>query len=152
MKIEERSLIFDNVIVYETQQLKAEWQEGIFIMEDFPLTQEIYQNGPVFFSVAPVENEPKFGHFMYYLPISAPAHLSDETDFRFEETFRIDKALVLRQADQAADFYAAYERVKDYASEHRIDLADTYYCVLLEVYDDILIDLYVPIQERGTGV
>ncbi|WP_054950397.1 DUF5085 family protein [Numidum massiliense] len=149
MKIEQRPLIFDNVIVYETRQLKKDWQEGIFILEDFPLTRDIYQNGPVFFSVSPEDGKAEFVHFTYYLPINVPISLSDETHFRFEEQFRIDDALVLRQADEAVDFYDAYDRVKQYASEQQIELEDTYYCVLLKVFDDIIIDLYVPIRERG---
>lgn len=149
MTIEVRSLIFDNLLVYETKQLKEDWQEAFFMMEDFTLNHEIYKNGPVFFSVAPEINEKKFGHFTYYLPIDSPVQLVDEKDFRFEENFHIEAALVLRQADAAIDFQTAYQKVKDYAFEHKIELEDTYYCLLLEVYDEYIIDLYVPMKMRG---
>src|SRR5690625_4893122 len=103
VKIENRSLIFDNLLVYETRQLREDWQEGFFLMEDFTLLEGIYKNGPVFFSVAPEKGEDKFGHFTYYLPISEPVRLSDETDFRFSGKLYIEDALVLRQADEAVD-------------------------------------------------
>lgn len=147
MGIENRSLIFDNLLVYETSQLKADWQEPYFMMEDFILAEEIYKNGPVFFSVAPVENEEKFGHFTYYLPINAPVLLEDNQDFYFQSKLEIEEALCLRQADQELDFYAAYQKVKEYAVAQHIELAETIYCVLLDVYGEMIIDLYVPIKE-----
>ena len=32
MNIEVRPLIFDNLLVYETKQLRTEWQEGLGIL------------------------------------------------------------------------------------------------------------------------
>ncbi len=148
MNIEVRPLIFDNLLVCETKQLRTEWQEDLFLMEDFTLTEDIYKNGPVFFSVTSEKNEDKFGHFTYYLPINDGVTLEDEAHFQFHEAFIIEKALVMRQADQEVDFHGAYQKIKDYALKENIGIEDTYFVVLLEVYGDIIIDLYVPIQER----
>lgn len=152
MKFEIRSLKFNKLLVYETKQLRTDWQEGIFLMEDFTLTADIYKNGPVFFSVQSEENEDKFGHFTYYLPINETVSLDDETHFRFIEDLCIDEALVLRQADQEVDFYSAYRKVKEYAIDNRIELEDKFYCVLIEVYGDIIIDIYVPIKDRSEKI
>jgi len=148
MPIEKRSIQFDNLLVYETTQLRTDWQQGIFLMEDLILAEGIYQNGPIFFSVSPLRGEDKFGHFTYYLPINHPVRLENEPDFRYEENFYVEEALTLRQADQELDFYAAYDKVKDYAAEQGIFLEETFYCVLLKVFDDIIVDLYVP-RERS---
>ncbi len=152
MKFEIRSLNFDKLLVYETKQLRTGWQEGIFLMEDFTLTTDIYKNGPVFFSVQSEENEDKFGHFTYYLPINETVSLDDVTHFRFIENLCIDEALVLRQADQEANFHAAYQKVKDYGKEKGMELEDKFYCVLIEVYGDIIIDIYVPIEDRSKKI
>ncbi|WP_249872494.1 hypothetical protein [Oceanobacillus saliphilus] len=152
MNIEVRSLQFDNLLVYETRQLRKDWQEGIFLMEDFTLANDIYKNGPIFFSVAPEQNEEKFGHFTYYLPINEPVKLDDETHYQFHENFYVREALVMRQADQEVDFHAAYQKIKDYAAKVNIPIEDTFYCVLLEVYGDFIIDLYIPIQNRSNEV
>ncbi|WP_106496026.1 DUF5085 family protein [Lentibacillus sp. Marseille-P4043] len=149
MRIETRSLNFDNLLIYETRQLRKDWQEGFFLMEDFTLAEGIYKNGPTFFSVAPEKGEDKFGSFTYYLPISEPVTLADETDFQFQEGFHIEEALVLRQADEATDFHAAYAEIKKYAGKNNISIEDTFYCVLLEVFDEYIIDLYVPLKDRG---
>lgn len=149
MNIEVRPLIFDNVLVYETRQLRTDWQEGLFLMEDFTLTEGIYKSGPIFFSVTSESKEDKYGDFTYYLPINDGVTLEDETHFQFHESFIVDEALALRRADQEVDFHAAYKKIKEYASQQNIPIEDTYYVVLLEVYGDIIIDLYVPIQERG---
>ena len=152
MNIEIRPLIFDNLLVYETKQLRTEWQEGLFLLEDFTLTEDIYKNGPVFFSVTSERNEDKFGHFTYYLPINDGVTLEEESHFQFHEAFIVESALVIRQADQELDFHRAYQKLKDYASRENIQIEDTYFVVLLEVYGDIIIDLYVPIQERGDEI
>lgn len=67
-------------------------------MEDFTLIKDIYQNGPIFFSVAPEENEDKFGNFTYYLPINERAKLEEDSNFSFLDKLYIEEALVLRQA------------------------------------------------------
>ncbi|MDE5415235.1 hypothetical protein [Alkalihalobacterium chitinilyticum] len=149
MIIEKRALQFDNLLVYEKTQLRTDWQEGFFMMEDLLLSGGIYKTGPVIFSVAPTEGENSYGHFTYYLPINEAVRLENEPQFRFEPTFQVEDALVLRQANEEVDFQAAYEKVREYASEQGILLEETFYCVLLEVYGDIIIDLYVPIQRRG---
>lgn len=149
MVIETRALAFDNLLIYKKRQLRSEWQEGIAIMEDFILTEGFYKNGPVFFSVEPVENEPSFGLFTYYLPINESVRLSDETVFQFQRKLHIPEALVLRQANEAADFYEAHEHIKQFAAQNDFEIDDTFYCVLLEVFDDFIIDLYVPIKSVG---
>jgi len=146
--IEAKQLYFSNVLIYKNTMLREDWQEGVVIMENFTLNEDIYRNGPVFFSVKPVENEPKFGLFEYFLPINEWVELEEHPNFRFEPEFKVEEALVLRQASEELDFQTAYTKVKDYAISAGIELEDTYYCFLLEVYEDIIIDVYVPIK-RG---
>ncbi|WP_416151671.1 hypothetical protein ACM26V_12140 [Salipaludibacillus sp. HK11] len=149
MKMETRGIQFDHLLVYKTTQLRENWQDGVFLIEDLILAEGIYQNGPVFFSVVPSKGEEKYGDFTYYLPINGAVRLEDEPDFHFERNFYVEEALVMRQADQALDFYAAIDQLKDYANEQNITIDDIFYCVLLEVYGDIIIDLYIPIRNRG---
>ncbi|WP_371069051.1 hypothetical protein [Sediminibacillus sp. JSM 1682029] len=151
--IETRTLYYNNLLTYEMRDLKSNWQEGIFLMEELILAEGIYKNGPIFFSFCPEKNEEKFGKFTYYLPINEAVKLEDDsTDFSFQETFQIEEALTLRHADQEVDFYAAHQKVKDYAAEKNIGITDTFYCVLLEVYGDIIIDLFVPVEDWSGNV
>src|SRR5699024_163162 len=122
---------------------------GVFMMEEVPLALDVYKNGPIFFSVRPEKNEEKFGHFTYYLPLNEEVTLEDETYFQYQEKFEVKDALVLRQADQTVNFQAAHEKVINYAKKNNIELEETFYCVLIEVYNDLIIDLYVPIKQRG---
>lgn len=149
MHFEKRSLQFENVLTYEVRQLRTEWQEGIMILEDFTLPNEIYQNGPVFFSVAPEEGEKKYGSFTYYLPINEEVEVAEDPNFGFEHHFKMGEAIALRQADQEVNFHKAYDKVKQYAKENNIPIMDTYYVLLLEVYGEYIIDLYVPLKKRG---
>ncbi|SDC84634.1 protein of unknown function [Terribacillus halophilus] len=148
MTIETKELYFSNVLIYKNIMLKEDWQDGVVVMENFTLSEDIYRNGPVFFSVKSVDNEPKFGQFEYFLPINERVELEKHPNFRFEPEYEVGEALVLRQASEEIDFQTAYSKVKDYADSEGIELEDTYYCFLLEVYEDIIIDVYVPIK-RG---
>lgn len=149
MGIEMCSLVFDNILTYKVEQKKRDWQDGIYTMEDFTLNKDVYKNGPLFFSFEQNATDPESGQFTYYLPINSPVELSEENEFAFEESLILDRALLLRQADEEVDFYAAYEKIKSYANAHKMEMEDTYYCVLLEVYGDYIIDLYVPIKGQG---
>ncbi len=149
MSIEVRTLSFDHLIVHETTERKTEWQEAFFLMENFTLNEEIYKNGPVFFSVKTDEKDETMGHFTYYLPINEAVQIAEHPDFRYLDRFQIERALVLRQADEELEFKAAYEKLQAYAVHNAIELEDTYYCVLLEVYGEYIVDLYVPF--KGTG-
>lgn len=149
MNVSKRSLIFDHVITYETFQQKADWQEGISQLEDFPLNYEIYQNGPIFFSFQPEAQHSDKGTFTYYMPINEAVGITDGPDYGYLERFQVEDALVLRQADEEADFQAALQKVQAYAAEQQLQLEDTFYCVVLFVYGEPIIDLYVPLKERG---
>ncbi|GAE94515.1 hypothetical protein JCM21714_3677 [Gracilibacillus boraciitolerans JCM 21714] len=149
MKIENRSLIFENVITYQTTQLRKDWQEGFYKMEEIMLAEGIYQSGPTFFSVEPERGEAKYGDFTYYLPINNPVQFTEESEFGFKERFHISEAFVLRQADEAKDFHVALEKIQQHAEEKDIAIEDTFYCVLLEVFDDYMINLYVPLKTEG---
>ncbi|MBP3039676.1 DUF4062 domain-containing protein [Bacillaceae bacterium Marseille-Q3522] len=100
MAIEIRPLQFDHLIVYETAQKKADWLDGYTYMEDFTLNQDIYKNGPVFFSFKQVGDDPDKGLFKYYLPINGEVRLQEHAAFSYLDKFTIGNALVLRQADQ----------------------------------------------------
>ncbi|MFF2753562.1 hypothetical protein ACFVR1_07345 [Psychrobacillus sp. NPDC058041] len=147
MGIDMCSLVFNNVLTYEVVQKKEDWQEGITIMEDTIVNKDVYKNGPLFFSFSPNSAEGKTGKFTYYLPINSTLHLTEESNFSFQDSLILERALLLRQQD--IDFYSAYETFENYANFHQIELDKKYYCVLLEVYDDYIADFYVPIKEQG---
>ena len=149
MNYEIRSLVFDHVLTYQIRQLRTDWQEGILLTEDFTLIKDIYQNGPVFFSVEPEMDEKEFSNFTYYLPINEIVMVEDDPHFDYLPQLHLEEALVLRQADHTINFRNAYEKVKQHAKDNGIELEEAFYCVLLEVYGEYIIDLYVPIKNRS---
>lgn len=145
MEIVIRSLQFDNCLRYETRQKKEDWLIPFNKLEDFIVSQDIYKDGPIFFSV----NSNQEDDFTYYLPINAPVQLPEETDFSFQDSFKLEKALFLRQAVGVMDVNVAVQKLKDYADFNEIELEDTYFFVAHELYEDYIIDLFCPILEAG---
>ena len=58
---------------------------------------------------------------------------------------------MLRQADQETDINEAEKKLRQYALKQNIVLDDTVFCVLLDVYGEYIIDLYIPIKERSAA-
>lgn len=148
MKI--RTLQFDHLITFRTRDIKENWLEGVKVMEDFTFNHEIYKNGPVFFSFEADSKRGNEGIFTYYLPINEKVEFEEGiTDFAYLETFRLGRSLLLRQAHEEVDFNAAQKKIRDYAKKQNIPTDDAFVCVLLEVYGEYMIDLYVPLKERS---
>ncbi|WP_213422110.1 DUF5085 family protein [Bhargavaea massiliensis] len=145
MAMERRPLVFDRVLTYQTEQRKADWQEPISALETLLLDKGVYQNGPIFFTFQGEEGA-ESGTFTYYLPVSEQMTIEEDNGFGYMERFHSGDALVMRQAEQEADFDAAFAKVQAYAEQEGIVLGNTYYCVLIDVYGDIIIDLAVPVE------
>ncbi|RKJ68625.1 biotin carboxylase, partial [Butyricicoccus sp. 1XD8-22] len=47
------------------------------------------------------------------------------------------------------DFNAAYNKIQTYAKAQNLPTEDSFICVLLEVYGEYMIDLYVPLKDRS---
>ncbi|KQU63701.1 hypothetical protein FZC83_10020 [Rossellomorea marisflavi] len=141
MAIEKKSLQFDHVLVYKMEGKMEDWQEGFAVMEEAELEQVVYRNGPVIFTY---EAKGDSGTFTYYMPVNDEVELAEDSDIQYDRRLDLKDALVLRQAQEIQDFSTAFEQVKTYGEVNGIPLTDQFYCVLLEVYGDIIIDLYVP--------
>lgn len=144
--MEIRGLHFDHLITFRVRDQKENWLEGIKVMEDFPLNHEVYKNGPVFFSFE--EEEAGEGLFTYYMPINTEIEFEEGiTDFAYLNQYQLKQSLLLRHAQEEFDFRTAYEKVKAYAAAENLSVEDSYICVLLNVYGEYIIDLYVPLKE-----
>lgn len=149
-EMEIRSLQFDHLITFRTRDVKENWLEGIKVMEDFTFNHEIYKNGPVFFSFEADSKRGNEGIFTYYLPINEEVEFEENiTDFAYLKKFRLGRSLLLRQAHEEVDFNAAYKKIQAYAKGKNIPTEDSFVCMLLEVYGEYMIDLYVPLKERS---
>jgi Domain of unknown function (DUF5085) len=150
MQIYENSFAFTNVLTLERTSLKGEWMSPFYDLERIVIGNGIYQDGPIFFSIEPVENEEKFGHFKYYVPLNTPIDLKqDGSEFSFEEEVIVENALFVRHINQEEDLDTVYQRMKRYAEENNIKIATRFYCVCLELYGDYVCDIFVPRIDVG---
>lgn len=149
MGIELCALMFENLLVYKTEGKKESWQEGAYYLEDIALSKDAYRNGPLFFSYKEKMDDRTIAEFTYYLPISSPVEVSDDSDFTFQKDFKLDRALLLRQADEKLDINIAFEEVKAFSKENNLEIEDFFYCILLNVYGEYIVDLYAPVKSQG---
>lgn len=149
MGIELCALMFENLLVFNAEGNKENWQEGIYHLEDIALTKDVYRNGPLFFSFKRVKDNDSFGKFTYYLPINSQVEVAEDANFSFQKHFKVDRALLLRQADEKLNINTAFDEIKSYSNLNNIEIEDYYYCILLNVYGEYIVDLYVPLKSQG---
>lgn len=149
MGIELCALMFENLLVYQTEAEKENWQDGIYYLEDLALSKDVYRNGPLFFSYKEKGDSISLAEITYYLPISSPVEVSEDSDFTFQKEFKLDRALLLRQADEKLDIKVAFTEIKSFSNENKMEIEDYFYCVLLNVYGEYIVDLYAPLKSQG---
>ncbi|MEK4523007.1 DUF5085 family protein [Psychrobacillus sp. FSL W7-1493] len=149
MGIELCALMFENLLVYKTEGKKESWQEGIYYLDDIALSKDVYRNGPLFFSYKGNDTDQTLGEFTYYLPISSPVEVTEDSDFTFQKDFKLDRALLLRQADEKLDINIAFAEVQAFSNENNLEIEDYFYCILLNVYGEYIVDLYAPLKSQG---
>ncbi|MER2261391.1 MAG: DUF5085 family protein [Psychrobacillus sp.] len=149
MGIELCALMFENLLVYQTEGEKDNWQEGIYYLEDIALSKDVYRNGPLFFSYKEKVDNSGLIEFTYYLPISSQVEVTEDSDFTFQKDFKLDRALLLRQADEMLNINVAFDEIKSFSNENNMEIENYFYCVLLNVYGEYIVDLYAPLKSQG---
>lgn len=146
MNFEIRDLYFDHIITYCDNLSRKDWLTGILLLENMSLVKDIYQNGPIIFSLDSKDKDNETVEFTYYMPINEAVVFDDESYYAYLPKLHIQNALTLRQDYREANFQKAYKRLTNYAKHQEISLGEKLYCVLLESYGEYIIDLYVPIK------
>lgn len=149
MGIELCALMFENLLVYQAEGEKDNWQEGIYYLEDIALSKDVYRNGPLFFSYKEKVDNSGLIEFTYYLPISSQVEVTEDSDFTFQKDFKLDRALLLRQADEMLNINVAFDEIKSFSNENNMEIENYFYCVLLNVYGEYIVDLYAPLKSQG---
>lgn len=148
MKIIEKSFGFKHLLCYEKLAERENWAEPFKNLEKIVIFNGVYRTGPMFFSVDPVKGESKYGKFTYYVPVNTSIKLKEEGNgFEVKNNFEVRNALCVRFSD--SNFGESYKRLREYAEEKELKLSDRFYCMCLEVYGELLIDVYAPIVSRG---
>ncbi|MBP1044993.1 hypothetical protein I6N96_01785 [Enterococcus sp. BWM-S5] len=146
MKVERLPFIMKNLIRYKTVMKFDEWDKGFDVLRGIEFKEGVYKNGPLFFSMVDEENEPKYKTFEFFMPISYPVDGEQNEFLDFVDEIEISDTLMMRQADNEADFSSVRNKLEKIAEEHKYQLSNKSFCVCTDIYGEIIIDVYIPIE------
>ncbi|KRN87409.1 DUF5085 family protein [Carnobacterium maltaromaticum] len=148
MKPIESAFVMNNLIKYEAEMLKKDWQKGFDRLNRITFDNGLYQNGPLFFSINDDESSDT-ANFVFYLPVCWKAELEENPTFSYQKKVAFEDTLSIRQAESLAGFPEAIQLLKETAEKEQVEISNDYYCVFTEVYGEMMIDVHVPILEES---
>ncbi|MBP2099085.1 hypothetical protein [Enterococcus rivorum] len=70
MKFERLPFIMKNLIRYQATMKENDWNKGFDLLRSIEFQEGVYKTGPMFFSMEPAENEPRYRNFEFFMPVN----------------------------------------------------------------------------------
>jgi hypothetical protein len=145
MKIKRKPVVFHNLLSMKRVCGKDELLDIAMALKELILTKGLYINAPVFYTSQSIDKD-KY-EYTVYVPINAEVEVSDEIPVTFIKEFEILDALVFRLADPNPLMEAEAYMLLDAAAEsQKMELVRPFYHIMLNVFDDTMIDIVAPIK------
>ncbi|EAG9475561.1 hypothetical protein DYX98_14585 [Listeria monocytogenes] len=147
MKVEQGGFQFDYCLTYKRTEKIDNWFLPFEDLEKIAIINDIYQTGPIFFSIKEVAGEKQYREFKYYLPINEQVEVETEQDLFGCESVKVEYALKTRDIGNV-NLQDMQEEMLNYANENQLETESELYCVFLDVYNDIVFDFYAPLRNE----
>ena len=82
------------------------------------------------------------------MPVNTEVEFKEHTDFSFINRFRVDDGIYYRNGEEDFSEIPIHNIMEKVASDLKVQLSDTYYCIILNVYGGKLYDIYVPLRNE----
>ncbi|MBC2258785.1 hypothetical protein [Listeria booriae] len=148
MNIKESSFVLLNVLSLKQIVEIKNWTEPALALRNHVVTEGIYPIGPVVFEKREVETEPDYAEYTFYLPLNTSIEISQQSPYEFTDMLAIPDSIYVRYSDHDGDISVAYDALREYAQVERIQLADSFYHVCLDVYGEMWLDVHAPVIGR----
>ncbi|MBC1476011.1 hypothetical protein HB852_15445 [Listeria grandensis] len=149
MNVKESSFVLLNVLSLKQVVEIKKWTEPAIALRNHVVTEGIYPVGPVAFEKQELENEPDHAEYTFYLPLNVNIEINDQSPYEFTDIMALPETLCVRYSDYDGDISVAYDTLRNYAEEKKLELADSFYHVSLDVYGEIWLDIHAPIIGKG---
>lgn len=144
MRLEKMPLIMPNVVTQTMNLTEDTIDFGFDKMRSIEFKENIYNVAAIIFKLSELDKGNSRRKIEFYMPISEiPENFSYETI----KIFEVDNTIVLRQADLEDSLEDARRKIENYALEkYNSELCDEMYCVNYDIYNETLIDVYIPMK------
>lgn len=125
-------------------QIQADELLELFVhTELLPYTNGIYKDGPTIFEMTPTQFDEEEQDVTLYIPVISETNSTSQ--LRYQASLNIEGISKRVPFEDGLD-QSIYE-MKDYIIEHGWKLQDKLYLVLIPVYDDLFVDLIIPVEK-----
>ena len=138
MRIREKGLVIHNLLLTEpcnqdeVMSLANELRRHI-------ISQAYYPTGPTIFTYKKDER------YRVGVTINTKAEIDDKDTMNFEEKIELTNCIYVRVIED--DIEDAYQKMYEYTEIKRLTITDgTFYNVLLDVYGEVVMDIYLQVQ------
>ncbi|MEZ0119552.1 DUF5085 family protein [Heyndrickxia faecalis] len=149
MIVHESSLVIQNVICVEEVISHDEWYVPVLSLRANLVNEEIYYTSPVIFTIEEMENEPSFGKYTYYLGINGQVEIPENAFYKQLDYLEITPAIYVR-CPEVEEIEDAYMLLEGYAARNGLEIEKPFYHVCLDVFDDVMMDIYAKVKEVAT--
>lgn len=140
MKIREKELVIHNLLSITTES-KEKIAESAVELRQYVVMCNLFPTGPIVYSV-------NNGKYEVGVPINEVVDTLD-TGLRFQGLVELPKCLYVRMMEADEDIEVIYRELRKYANERKFIISDeTYYNVILDVYGEAIIDIYLPFESE----
>ncbi|KGT37384.1 MAG: DUF5085 family protein [Weizmannia coagulans] len=146
MIVRESSLVIQNVICVEEVIPHDEWYVPALSLRMNLVNEDIYYTSPVIFTIEEMENEPSFGKYTYYIGLNGQVEVPEDAFYKQLDYMEIMPAIYVRcpEVDEIED---AYMLLRGYAVRNGLEIKEPFYHVCLDVFDDVMMDIYARVKE-----
>lgn len=144
MRIEKMSLIAPNVVIQTMDLAEEEFSLGFEKMRSIEFKENVYSDSSLIFKLSEKDRGKKTRTVDFYMTIS---EIPDNFSYDTSKLLQIDDTIVLRQADLEDNLEEARKKIADFALErYGKELADETYCVQYNIYNEPLLEVYIPMK------
>lgn len=144
MRLEKMPLIMPNVVRQSMNLSKTDFDKGFEKMYSIEARENVYNIDIMIFKLSESDKDNTIRNIEFYMPIS---EIPENFPYETIKVFEIDNTIVLRQADLEDNLEEARRKIADYAlEEYNSELCDEMYCVNYDIYNETLIDVYIPMK------
>lgn len=144
MRLEKMPLIMPNVVTQTMDLTEDTIDFGFDKMRSIEFEENIYNVTAIIFKLSELDKGNSRRKIEFYMPIS---EIPDNFSYETIKVFEVDNTIVLRQADLEDSLEDARRKIENYALEkYNSELCDEMYCVNYDIYNETLIDVYIPMK------
>ncbi|MCA5014310.1 MULTISPECIES: hypothetical protein [unclassified Enterococcus] len=142
MKFEKIPLIMPNLVKLNLSLNENDLHQGFDKLRSIEYEENVYRNGPLFYKISEDDKNNPVRNIEFYMPIS---EIPENFPYETIELLKIDDSIEMRQADLEPNLTTVREKIAMYAQEtYARKLGSEMYCVYIDLYNEVLIDVYIP--------